>query len=303
MFHTPSCYLLTLLTVDSGPLVFQPSQPLPCLLAIAGLQFFYLAAFTFLLLESLVVLHKLVDAVMLPLLESSACILLSGFLLPGLYTGFTLAVFWDALLPRQEAMCWVNLSSPTALSSILPIIFLFLATTVILLTAICAAQVPGHPPSPLMKVIIKHIVSQIWTFPISAKIFSSISLTIASLTASPDPGVGHKTNLGQCVQQGQVRLHTISTRLTLPPRTLRRTRYILLLILLLLLLVWTSGVVSSHFRLGWLAAIFILLSLGLGLVILGLRCLLDTQVGLVFIQLRVPSPYFTVTCSPGQLPY
>ena len=143
---SPSCYLLTLLTVDSGPLVFHPSQPLPCLLAIAGLQFFYLAAFTFLLLESLVVLHKLVDAVMLPLLESSACILLSGFLLPGLYTGFTLAVFWDALLPRQEAMCWVNLSSPTALSSILPIIFLFLATTVILLTAICAAQVPGHPP-------------------------------------------------------------------------------------------------------------------------------------------------------------
>ena len=32
----------------------EPSQPLPCLLAIAGLQFFYLCAFTFLLLETLV---------------------------------------------------------------------------------------------------------------------------------------------------------------------------------------------------------------------------------------------------------
>ena len=56
--------------------------------------------------------------------------------------------------------------------------------------------------------------------------------------------------------------------------------------------VWTSGVVSSHFRLGWLAGTFILLrfqdpkqhiiiknsSLVLALVILSLRCLLDTQV-------------------------
>ena len=156
--------------MDSGPLVFQPSQPLPCILAIAGLQFFYLAAFTFLLLESLVVLHKLVDVVMLPLLESSACILLSGFLLPGFYTGLTLAVFWDTLLPREEAMCWVNLSSPAALSSILPIIFLFLATTAILLTAICAAQVSRAPYSPYL---------------------SSISSTTAFLTASPNPGVRH----------------------------------------------------------------------------------------------------------------
>ena len=63
-----------------------------------------------------------------------------------------------------------NLASPAALSSILPIIFLFLATTVILLTAICAAQVTGHPPSPN---------------------FNSISSAIASLTASSNPGVGH----------------------------------------------------------------------------------------------------------------
>ena len=112
-FSLLSCYLITLLTVDSGPLTHQvnslaslyslivnrrqcyliiisidsksgplwsqhiqtldfqtlqlssafipsvffhqdPSQPLPCLLAIAGLQFFYLCAFTFLLLETLV---------------------------------------------------------------------------------------------------------------------------------------------------------------------------------------------------------------------------------------------------------
>jgi len=216
-FSLLSCYLITLLTVDSGPLTHQePSQPLPCLLAIAGLQFFYLCAFTFLLLETLVILHKLVDSVLLPLLESTTFLLTIGFLLPGLYTAATLPAFQRTLLPPPGRMCWLNLSSAASLCSIVPVLVLSLATTGVLLTAIFAAQESG-------------------TRPISASVFSRA-------------------------------------------KTLRRTRFILLLILILLIMVWTSGVVSSHFRLGWLAAAFILLSLVLALVILSLRCLLDTQV-------------------------
>ena len=145
-FSLLSCYLLTLLTVESGPLVLSPSQPLPCLLALAGLQFFYLAAFTFLLLESLVILHKLVDHVLLPLLESAAFVLLLGFLLPGLVTAATVAAFQRHLLPAPGNMCWLNLSSATSLCSVVPVAVLAAATLATLAVAVCGAQDSGTRP-------------------------------------------------------------------------------------------------------------------------------------------------------------
>ena len=96
-----SCYVLSLLTLDSGPLSWSPDHLIPCILAVAGLQFSYHCAFLFIFLESLVVLNKLVDNVLFPLLESSWFILLSGFLPPLLYTAATVPFFYQDLIPAS----------------------------------------------------------------------------------------------------------------------------------------------------------------------------------------------------------
>jgi hypothetical protein len=70
----------------------------------AGLQFSYFSAFMFLFLESLVLLNKLVDNVNIPLVESSCFILLSGFVPPLLYTGITIPILYQELMPSTNKL-------------------------------------------------------------------------------------------------------------------------------------------------------------------------------------------------------
>ena len=75
--------------------------------------YFYLASFMFLLLESLIILHKLVDKIILPLLENTVFVILAGFLPPLVYTGLTLPWVIDQVTV-QESMCAINLASPAS---------------------------------------------------------------------------------------------------------------------------------------------------------------------------------------------
>ena len=66
----------------------------------------------------------------------------------------------------------------------------------------------------------------------------------------------------------------------MPPRTLRKTRYILVVLVFLLAAVFTCGVLAAHLQLSWLALLFLILSVLLAAAALGLRSCLDSQVGL-----------------------
>ena len=96
------CYVIPLLTLPTPPLLCGDDLFLHCVLTTAGLQFFYLSAFTFLLLESLVLLNKLVDSVNLPLLESSLFIVISGVAPPLLYTGVIITLLYEELVPMSN---------------------------------------------------------------------------------------------------------------------------------------------------------------------------------------------------------
>ena len=61
-----------------------------CTVIISLYIFLFLSAFTFLLLESLIILHKLVDKIILEKLEKSVFVLVCGCLPPLLYTLLTL---------------------------------------------------------------------------------------------------------------------------------------------------------------------------------------------------------------------
>ena len=74
----------------------------PCILAASLLQYTFLCAAAFLLLESLIVLHKLVDAVILPILESGIFVVAVGFLLPAIYTGITMPLLYSYILPESD---------------------------------------------------------------------------------------------------------------------------------------------------------------------------------------------------------
>ena len=100
-FSLLSCYIFILLAVDRGPLAWQPDDQLPCIIAVAGLQFLYMAAFMFLLLESLVILHKLVDFVVLNAIEHISFIVGVGFGLPLVYTIITVPFAFQDLVPES----------------------------------------------------------------------------------------------------------------------------------------------------------------------------------------------------------
>ena len=66
-----------------------------CNITIAFNIYFYLASFTFLLLESLIILHKLVDKVIIPVLENTVWVILLGFTPPLIYTVLTVPFIID----------------------------------------------------------------------------------------------------------------------------------------------------------------------------------------------------------------
>ena len=121
-------------------------KKVPCILAVTFLQYLFLAAATFLLLEALVIMHKLVDAVILPLLESPLFILAVGILLPGVYTGITLPLLYSYLLPSSEKTCWLNLASPASASMLVPFPLILLITLYVLITSIVCSDDSGRRP-------------------------------------------------------------------------------------------------------------------------------------------------------------
>ena len=77
-----------------------------CSIIISLYIFTFLSTFTFLLLESLIILHKLVDKIMLERLEKSVFVLLCGSLPPLLYTLLTVPFLASSLFstPDNQAM-------------------------------------------------------------------------------------------------------------------------------------------------------------------------------------------------------
>ena len=64
--------------------------------------YFYLAAFAFLLIESLIILHKLVDKVILAWLENSTFVILAGLVPPLLYTLIILPFFSKSVIVQSS---------------------------------------------------------------------------------------------------------------------------------------------------------------------------------------------------------
>jgi len=137
-FSLLGCYIFILLAVDRGPLAWDANDKVPCIVAVAGLQFLYLAAFTFLLLESTVILHKLVDCVVISILEHITFIVAVGFGVPAVYTAVT--------LPFIFSSCWLNLSSAASNVVVIPLGLLFLSSATILIVAILASAESGLRP-------------------------------------------------------------------------------------------------------------------------------------------------------------
>ena len=90
--------------IRSGPLVWSTDFLVPCILAVTLVQYFYLCAFAFLLLESLIIIHKLVDSVIIPLLENPLFIVSVGCLVPLLYTAVTIPFLFSYLIPSSPKM-------------------------------------------------------------------------------------------------------------------------------------------------------------------------------------------------------
>lgn len=107
--------------------------------------YFYLASFMFLLLESLIILHKLVDKIILPLLENTVFVILAGFLPPLVYTGLTLPWVIDQVTV-QESMCAINLASPASSLSLVPASLISCISLGILVTSIIMADDSGRRP-------------------------------------------------------------------------------------------------------------------------------------------------------------
>ena len=77
-----------------------------CTIIVSLYIFLYLSAFSFLLVESLIILHKLVDKIILEKLEKSVFVLASGSLPPLLFTLLTVPFLPPSLLsaPDQQSM-------------------------------------------------------------------------------------------------------------------------------------------------------------------------------------------------------
>ena len=90
------CYIMTAVSLLSTS----------CTFIISLYIFLFLSTFTFLLLESLIILHKLVDKIMLDKLEKSVFVLVCGSLPPLLYTLITVPFLPSSVFasPESQAM-------------------------------------------------------------------------------------------------------------------------------------------------------------------------------------------------------
>ena len=91
-------------------------------------------------------MHKLVDAVILPILENPLFILAVGTVLPGIYTGITLPILYSYLIPDSEKTCWLNLASPASAAMLVPFPLILLLTLYILITSIVCSDDSGRRP-------------------------------------------------------------------------------------------------------------------------------------------------------------
>ena len=109
--------------------------------------FFSLSAFTFLLVESLIILHKLVDKIILERLEKSVFVVLSGYLPPLVLTLTTLPFLHPPLLATPaQAGCSLDLSSPSSHLLTLPVLLASLSSLSVLLASVFLADDSGRRP-------------------------------------------------------------------------------------------------------------------------------------------------------------
>ncbi|XP_059099111.1 uncharacterized protein LOC131893169 isoform X1 [Tigriopus californicus] len=125
--------LCLLLAGTDGPWSWDPEDQTWCALATGFLALFILTALTFLLLESLCIVHKLVPWVTCPLLDNIPILVAIGFLVPLLYIVIVVPILYTDLMPDQRRVCWLNLSKDASAAILVPISLLFLGTLIILL--------------------------------------------------------------------------------------------------------------------------------------------------------------------------
>ena len=107
--------------------------------------FFSLSAFTFLLVESLIILHKLVDKIMLEKLEKSLVVVLSGYL-PPLVLTFTTLPWLEPALTTPGRSCTLDLSSLSSHLLALPLLTTALSSLSVLLASVFLADDSGRRP-------------------------------------------------------------------------------------------------------------------------------------------------------------
>ena len=138
-----------------------------CTIIISIFLFLSLSAFTFLLVESLIILHKLVDRIMMERLERSVFVVLCGYLPALAYSLLTLPWVSQALFPSQDhqaglvdtdnpiiprvlstciSRCSLNLSSPSSHLLTTPVVLMTVSSLSILVASVVLADDSGRRP-------------------------------------------------------------------------------------------------------------------------------------------------------------
>ena len=70
-------------------------------MAVAFLSFFYMSAMVFLLLEAIVIAHRLVVGVVCPIADKILIMVAMGFIVPFLFTIVAVPVLFESLVPND----------------------------------------------------------------------------------------------------------------------------------------------------------------------------------------------------------
>ena len=151
------CYITTIVSLLSNS----------CTIIISIFLFLSLSAFTFLLVESLIILHKLVDRIMMERLERSVFVVLCGYLPALAYSLLTLPWVSQALFPSPDhqagsvdtdnpilphvlstciSRCSLNLSSPSSYLFTTPVVLMTVSSLSILVASVVLADDSGRRP-------------------------------------------------------------------------------------------------------------------------------------------------------------
>ena len=151
------CYITTIVSLLSNS----------CTIIISIFLFLSLSAFTFLLVESLIILHKLVDRIMMERLERSVFVVVCGYLPALAYSLLTLPWVSQELFPSPDhqagsvdtensilpnvlstciSRCSLNLSSPSSHLLTTPVVLMTVSSLSILVASVVLADDSGRRP-------------------------------------------------------------------------------------------------------------------------------------------------------------